>query len=78
MTLLTNASVVPYSDTILAIWITLSLSASGKMPIKLYNSYMKRRIDIRMLTELPLRPAHSMSKLKMRNGATSAHSPSGA
>jgi hypothetical protein len=25
----------------------------------------------------PFRPAHSMSKLRMRNGATFAHSPSG-
>ena len=33
---------------------------------------------VSVMISVPLRPAHSMSKLKIRNGATSAHSPSGA
>lgn len=47
----------PCLVTIDAIWMTGSICASGKMP---------------------LRPAHSISKLKTRNGAMGSHSPSGA
>ena len=47
---------LPCRVTILAIWITGSWLASGKMP---------------------LRPAHSISKLSIRRGAILDHSPSG-
>ena len=52
---LSTAFVSPWSTMLLAIWMTWSCSASGKMPG---------------------RPAHSMSKLRMRIGAMPHHSSS--
>lgn len=46
---------LPCRVTMLAIWMTGSIFASGKVP---------------------LRPAHSISKLRIRNGAIFDHSPS--
>ena len=46
----------PWRVTILAIWMTGSSCASGK---------------------IPFRPAHSISKLRMRRGAIFCHWPSG-
>lgn len=86
-----KGSVSPCRCTMDAIWITGSLSASGKIPVagwdpdgetlRLLFFGQSYEISLRYGTSQankssPFLPAHSMSKLSTRSGAILCHSPS--